>query len=276
MLMKSSSKKKRPADSQTNQVSFSPAKTALDQKQVSWFKSATSKLPSKTSTLREVFDVIENGKLPLQDKIRKLQDEWLRAKEQHGEKSDEAKAIYKKKQALKEKSWLPAVSLSALFNGKRANENVSEHTGLLQIDIDHLESPTEWNRVCKLLQGYPHIWKIWRSISGDGIKAAMLIPPDTKTHRDAFKAAAAHVHELTGKDIDEACKDPARICFLSRSKVWTNPKAFPIEPLPPVSGNGSTHPVIPITDLDPLKQRARTLAEKWFRQPITTEWKVNS
>src|SRR5437016_932710 len=156
--------KKNPPDSALNQ----PKTSTLENKQVSWFKSATSKLPEKTTSVREVFNAIENGKLPIQDKIRALQDEWVAAKEQFGEKSDQAKAIYKKKQALKEKSWLPAFSLSALFNGKRANENVSAHSGLLQIDIDHLQSKAEWNRVCKALQGSDHIWKIWRSISGDG------------------------------------------------------------------------------------------------------------
>ena len=238
-----------------------PTPHSLDSKQVSWFKSATSKLPSKTSTLREVFATIESGKLPIQDKIRALQEQWQEAKEQHGEKSDEAKAIYRKKQQLKEKSWLPAFSLSALFNGKRANENVAEHTGLLQIDIDHLENAAEWQKVCKALQKSPHIWKIWRSISGDGIKAAMLIPPDAKTHRDAFRAAAAHVQELTGKAIDEACKDPARICFVSKSKVWTNSDAFPIEPIAsaPIQGNGTgaiAH------DSSRLEGQVRSIAEQ--------------
>src|SRR5947209_3518545 len=106
---------KRPAVPRENLPDFS---TVADRR-VSWFKSATSKLPSKAATLAEVFKVIESGKLPIQDKIRALQEQWLEAKRKHGEKSAEAKAIYKKKQRLKENSRLPAFSLSALFNGKR-------------------------------------------------------------------------------------------------------------------------------------------------------------
>jgi len=233
----------------------------LSDRRVSIFKSATSKTPSKVATLDEIFQQIESKRLPLQDKIRKLQEQWIQAKAAHGEKSDEAKTIYREKQKLKEKSWLPAFSLSALFNGKRANENVSQHSGALQIDIDHLESASEWNRVCKALQKSPHIWKIWRSISGDGIKAALLVPRSTEQHRDAFRAAASHVYELTGKQIDEACKDPARICFFSHSKVWTNPEAFPIEPI--AGRNGSTPLVTghPTSDRDPLKEKVREIAE---------------
>jgi AAA domain/BT4734-like, N-terminal domain len=252
--MSRSPKKKSRGDSDRNLPEISP----LESRRISCFKSATSKLPDRTATLREIFTQIETGKLPIQQKIRDLQEQWLAAKQRYGEKSDQAKAIYKKKQALKEKSWLPAFSLSALFNGKRANENVAEHSGLLQIDIDHLESHAEWNRVCKALQRSPHIWKLWRSISGDGIKAAMVIPPSVESHKAAFKAAAAHVHELTGKAIDEACKDPARICFFSKGKVWTNAKAFPIEPTAGVSKNGSTPTP---TDAEPLKQSVREVAE---------------
>lgn len=250
-----------------------PTPNSLESRQVSCFKSATSKLPFKSATLGEIFHTIESGRLPIQDKIRTLQEEWIAAKDNFGEKSDEARAIYKKKQNLKEKSWLPAFSLSALFNGKRANENVAEHSGLLQIDIDHLESSQEWNRICKSLQKSPHIWKLWRSISGDGIKAAMMIPPNTETHKDAFRAAAEHVKILTGKHIDEACKDPARICFFSKSKVWTNEKAFPIDPIAraPISTNGSTTAA---SDSSRLEGQVRRLGESllgWLSEWHTDE-----
>jgi hypothetical protein len=254
--MKRSPKNNRSAASHAN------LPDSLPDRRVSWFKSATSKTPYKTATLAETFRQIESKRLPLQDRIRALQEKWAAAVKAHGPDSPEAKAIYKEKQRLKEKSWLPAFSLSALFDGKRANQNVSEHSGALQIDIDHLESGAEWNRVCKALQESSHIWKIWRSISGDGIKAAFLVPPSIEHHRDAFRAAAEHVHKLTGREIDEACKDPARICFFSHSKVWTNEEACPIDVVTTAlaSGNGSTAPA-PITDLDPLKQKLREIAE---------------
>src|SRR5581483_4166550 len=88
-----------------------------------------------------------------------------------------------------------------------------------------------------------------------------LVPPDVSKHRDAFAAAAAHVYELTGKRIDEACKDPARLCFFSSSRVWTNPKkVFPIEVVSkaPVSGNGST---FNRTDVTNTLAEARKVAE---------------
>ncbi len=234
-----------------------------DTQRVSCFKSATSKSPYKTSTLGEIFNEIATHKIPLQDKIRALQERITAAKTE-----DEAKQLRKEKQILKERTTLTAFALSALFKGKRANANIAEHSGVLQVDIDHLPSNKEWLDCCSKLQKSPHIWKIWRSVSGDGIKAAALIPANVDGHKDAFRAIAAHVLELTGREIDEQCKDPARICFFSHSKVWTNTKAFPIEvvagaarsPGNAPNGNGKSH----LTAGEPepkLEASVRELAE---------------
>jgi len=124
---------------------------SLGERRVSLFKSATSKTPYKTATLAETFDVIESQPLPLQTVVRALHEEWQEVVKLHGKKSPKAKALYKKKQKLKEASRLGAFSMSVSFNGTRSNENAAKPTGALQIDVDHL-TPEEWKVVFRKLQ----------------------------------------------------------------------------------------------------------------------------
>ena len=96
----------------------------------------------------------------------------------------------------------------------------------------------------KLLHS-PHVWAMFTSPSGDGLKVVFRVPADASKHRGSFRAVEQHVKELTGVQIDEACKDVARLCFLSYDpEVFHNPNAVEIEPLPepekPRSVNGAS------------------------------------
>src|SRR5262249_52795330 len=49
----------------------------------------------------------------------------------------------------------------------------------------------------------------------------------------SFRAIEKHVQGLSGVQIDESCKDPARLCFMSHDpELYHNPEAKEIEPLP--------------------------------------------
>jgi BT4734-like, N-terminal domain len=48
--------------------------------------------------------------------------------------------------------------------------------------------------------------------------------------REAFRAVEQHVRGLAGVEVDQACKDPARLCFLSYDpELYHNPGATEIE-----------------------------------------------
>jgi phage/plasmid-associated DNA primase len=53
------------------------------------------------------------------------------------------------------------------------------------------------------------------SPSGRGLKAWVRIHPDASLHRASFLAAQRHFKEAHGVDIDDDCKDIARLCFVS-------------------------------------------------------------
>src|SRR5439155_5005052 len=58
------------------------------------------------------------------------------------------------------------------------------------------------------------------------------VPADSSKHLASFRAVEAHVMELTGVQIDQACKDVARLCFVSYDPdAYLNVNAREITPL---------------------------------------------
>lgn len=125
------------------------------------------------------------------------------------------------------KRALPAVMLSGTTRGGHKASDVLEHSGLLQIDLDHVGNAAALrDRIGK----DQHILAAWISPSGDGVKAIMRIPPDIARHKDAFLAAADHMYRTHALKIDPACSDVSRLCFVSSDPgLVTNPSAVPLE-----------------------------------------------
>ena len=125
---------------------------------------------------------------------------------------------------------LPGVLWSGTFT-KRENDALVQHSGLLCADLDGLNSSLADIR--QKLKDSPNLWALFISPSGDGLKAVFKVPADAAKHAGSFRAVEQHVRELTGVQIDEACKDVARLCFLSYDpELYYNAKAREMEPLP--------------------------------------------
>jgi hypothetical protein len=128
------------------------------------------------------------------------------------------------------KKELPAVLWSGTFT-RRANGAQVQHSGLLCADLDGLNGSLPDAR--QKLLGSPHAWGVFTSPSGDGLKVVFRVPRDAAKHTGSFRAVEKHVRDLTGVQIDEACKDTARLCFLPYDpELYHNPNATEIEPLP--------------------------------------------
>ena len=118
------------------------------------------------------------------------------------------------------KKGLHAVSISGTADGRRwhaMEEGRFSHSGLLQLDFDAADN-VGWTveEIVEILQAEPRIVAAFVSPSGHGVKGIARIPVcQTKDeHVAAFAAARNHfrAHNLT---IDEACKDPVRLMFVS-------------------------------------------------------------
>src|SRR5262245_31601051 len=127
------------------------------------------------------------------------------------------------------KKQLPAVTWSGTFT-VRKSEALKNHTGLLCADLDNLGGKLEDTRV--LLLRSPYLWALFLSPTAAGLKAVFRAPADGAKHHRSFCAVRQHVKELTSEKVDEACKDVARLCFLSYDpEIFFNPDAIEIEPL---------------------------------------------
>ena len=128
------------------------------------------------------------------------------------------------------KKDLPGVTWSGTFS-YRASDKLLQHSGLLGADLDSLGPELE--RIREKLKTSCHLWVLFLSPTGNGLKAVFRVPADGAKHPESFRAVAQHVRELTGVQIDESCKDVARLCFLSFDpELYHNPNATELEPLP--------------------------------------------
>jgi hypothetical protein len=135
-----------------------------------------------------------------------------------------------KEKAGELKRQLPGILWSGTFT-ERKNSALVKHSGLLCADLDDLGDSLE--DVHTALRRSLHLRALFTSPSGTGLKAVFRVPADASKHLASFRAIEKHVQELAGVQIDESCKDPARLCFMSYDpELYCNPGAKEIEPLP--------------------------------------------
>src|SRR5262249_55185656 len=119
------------------------------------------------------------------------------------------------RQLVNLKKQLPGEMWSGRFENHQqpAGEKLIEHSGLLCADLDELG--TRIPDIREKLVKSPYLWAMFCSPTGYGLKAVFRVPADPSAHLPSFRAVEKHIRELTGLQIDEACKDMARLCFLS-------------------------------------------------------------
>ena len=137
-------------------------------------------------------------------------------------------APYDSDEFNKRKRALPAFMLSATTNSGHKAADVKQHSGLLQLDVDHVGAEHAGSMRDRLGEDR-HILAAWISPSGTGVKAIMRIPADVEQHKAAFEAAADYMRESYGVAIDPACKDVCRLCYVSHDpEIVTNAEAVPL------------------------------------------------
>ena len=172
--------------------------TAID-----YYSSATSPSAMATTTLEDLIEAIRSDEFSA--KIPKLRSTLAAG-------DDDGYAVAKKD--------LQAVSISGTCEGRRAKaieEGRFVHSGFLQLDFDAADN-VGWTveEIVEILQAEPRIVAAFVSPSGAGVKGIARIPvcKTKEEHVAAFVAARNHfrAHNLT---MDEACKDPVRLMFVS-------------------------------------------------------------
>jgi len=177
--------------------------TTMQHPEIDFYLSATASTATATTTLSDLIDAIRSDEFAA--KIAKLRSTLAAG-------DDDGYAVAKKD--------LQAVSISGTAEGKRAKaieEGRFSHSGYLQLDFDAADN-VGWTveEIVQILQAEPRIVAAFVSPSGHGVKGIARIPvcQTRDEHVAAFAAARNHfrAHNLT---IDEACKDPVRLMFVS-------------------------------------------------------------
>lgn len=175
-----------------------------------YYQSATSPKPSGAVTLENFIEGIQSDEFAAI--IAKL-----RAMLASGD--DDGYSVAKKD--------LAAVSVSGhLTEGGRAKameESRLIHSGYLQLDFDEADN-IGWttDEIVHILQAEPRIVAAFVSPSGHGVKGIALVPQcQTRDEHVACFAAARHHFAKANLTIDEACKDPVRLMFVSHDpNAW--------------------------------------------------------
>ena len=169
--------------------------------EIDYYTSAQAWSAAATVSLTDLFDAIRSDEFaPRILSIRQHLDDGL------------------KLEAENLKRALPCVSLSGCVTGKRKNaatENRLAHSALLQIDLDAKDN-VGWSveEMRNIIVNDPHSVGVFTSPSGNGVKGIIRIQPDPLTHKESFLAAEAYFAKMS-LTIDQSCKDPIRLCFVS-------------------------------------------------------------
>jgi len=176
--------------------------------QISMFHNAKSTRPSAFDS-EELWENIKDGKW--RQEIETLRETL----------NSSGKAEYNE-----QKKELYAVTLSGLFRGRGA-ETMVRYSGLLQGDIDSVEDPEILRDNLALDK---HVRASFLSPSGRGVKVAICVDPDPDKHKESFLNAEAYFKENYGVKIDPACKDIARLLFISHDpELKGNVDCVPLE-----------------------------------------------
>jgi putative DNA primase/helicase len=208
------------------------------------FVSCATDVETQPIALEKVISAIRTGGKRLKGQIEQIRNKF----ESELALTGDYKAAKELVAPLKKQ--LPGILYSAKKIARRENEALEEHSGLFCADQDALGDAFDevWTQLTKS----QHVMLAFRSPCGDGIKTVFKVAPIVSRHRDSFRAIRAYVLQLTGKEIDDKCKDEARMNFLSFDpQIYVNLDAIVIEPLPPLPKREYTSN---ITDLG-LRQR---------------------
>ena len=171
------------------------------------------------------------------------------------EKNKEARNLLKQK--------LPAVCFSGKFT-KRNDKSLQEHSGLLCLDFDGYATTKEMLSDKEKLTKNKHIYSVFVSPSGKGLKALVRIPADPENHVNYFVSMQ---NNLNSTYFDKTCKNISRVCYESydpliyineQSSTWDKIEE---EQYTEVTKNIDI-PTIPITD----ENKIVDILKKWWEK----------
>ena len=171
------------------------------------------------------------------------------------EKNKEARNLLKQK--------LPAVCFSGKFT-KRNDKSLQEHSGLLCLDFDGYATTKEMLSDKEKLTKNKHIYSVFVSPSGKGLKALVRIPADPENHVNYFVSMQ---NNLNSTYFDKTCKNISRVCYESYDPlIYINEQSSKWDKIEEEQYTEVTKnidiPTIPITD----ENKIVDILKKWWEK----------
>ncbi len=159
---------------------------------VTIFPNITKSREPHHRAVRDIFERIRSGKSKdLIERIREQQD---------------------KKERNELKKQLPSICFSGTFK-HRDNQGILDHSGLICLDFDHLESKEKLLAFKTKLTNSKYVFAVFVSPSGDGLKVVVRIPREIDNHAK-YAASLSKWFYQDEQKVDEF-KDIARVCYES-------------------------------------------------------------
>lgn len=110
---------------------------------------------------------------------------------------------------------LPSLSISAVCKTWRKTDNVINHTGLLNLDIDKHSNThiADWGGLRDQIFGMKGVIASFLSVSGEGVTFVVKINPDQ--HKDTFFSIVDGMKQHMGISVDPGLHDIVRLRFVS-------------------------------------------------------------
>lgn len=125
------------------------------------------------------------------------------------------RAVFDKEKRNALKRSLPQATISGVFSPTRAKDNLSQHSGLICVDIDAKDNPDilDWETLKQDLSVLPQIAYCALSVSGKGLFLVIPLRYPEK-HLKQFRQLQIDFRKM-GIMIDSACSDITRLRCLS-------------------------------------------------------------
>jgi hypothetical protein len=201
---------------------------------LSLFDNADQNQPSCNVTVADLYQIITGAN------FKNVTKRTKQLAAEHRDVPPELKPA--KKEALKKaKLQLPAVSVSGTCASKARGVNSEarnfSHSGLLQLDFDHLE-PAQIQLLRLALQSCCHVAMVFISPSGLGVKAfyrvQLPITPSAdyewwkQWHRSVFSQLRGELEAKFGQELDAATGNIGQLCFIPHDPdAYINQEAIP-------------------------------------------------
>ena len=109
------------------------------------------------------------------------------------------------------KQSLPAICFSGTFT-KRNDISLQQHSGLICLDFDGYKNHKDLLQEKERLSKNKHIYSVFISPSGKGLKALVKIPKEPENHRSYFLSLQ---NNLKSEYFDKTSKNLSRVCYES-------------------------------------------------------------